>query len=302
MKYRLLDLLVCPSCYISDLQLTVITEDRSASLPEIIDGLLDCPLCLSAYPIVGGIPRMMPDSIEEHGPRLTNLLSGMLSSNEGRLMASPRQPVIGHWLAAGRGSRSRADARDIRLVFDTIGSCDLTGALSLNLYCGSGRYLKAAVDCGSEVVGIDCSRTIEKTYSKMRSLPNVHVVQGNLAQLPFTPCIFDYIFCIDALRRMPDIRPWLRLMCTLLQPGGRIGICTNPDQGLVRRACQWLFPAYVRDRHAVDVAEWFRDEGWIEVETSNRPLAVSAGKGAAHGGAIDYLSSAPYGARAAGQS
>jgi len=96
-RYRLLDLLACPMCRHFPLKLIVFKEriDEGAELPgkpplceiycaymgkkledmeekppceecikhDVEEGLLYCPACGRWYPIMNGIPRMLPDDL-----------------------------------------------------------------------------------------------------------------------------------------------------------------------------------------------------------------------------------------------
>ena len=59
MKTRLLDWLVCPMCGDGSLALEAWRE----SAGEIAEGLLTCGSCARTYPIINGIPRMLPDAL-----------------------------------------------------------------------------------------------------------------------------------------------------------------------------------------------------------------------------------------------
>ncbi|MEM2943583.1 MAG: methytransferase partner Trm112 [Methanomassiliicoccales archaeon] len=56
MRRRVLDVLACPICKHSPLELTVHKEDEK----EILEGYLRCPRCQINYPIEDGIPNMIP--------------------------------------------------------------------------------------------------------------------------------------------------------------------------------------------------------------------------------------------------
>jgi uncharacterized protein YbaR (Trm112 family) len=53
-KKELIDIIVCPVCK-GELKLTVTEEDE-----EIISGSLHCPKCGADYPIINGIPNLLP--------------------------------------------------------------------------------------------------------------------------------------------------------------------------------------------------------------------------------------------------
>ncbi|NLI74041.1 MAG: Trm112 family protein [Euryarchaeota archaeon] len=56
MKRQLLDILACPVCRYSPLVLDEVLTDGE----DIKEGLIRCPKCNSTYPIVEGIPDMLP--------------------------------------------------------------------------------------------------------------------------------------------------------------------------------------------------------------------------------------------------
>ena len=58
MKRSLLDILACPVCKHHPLDLEVVKEDAEG----ISEGKLTCPQCRVDYPIIQGIPDLMPPS------------------------------------------------------------------------------------------------------------------------------------------------------------------------------------------------------------------------------------------------
>ena len=58
MRRDLLDILACPAC---KSPLTLITTRESAG--EIVDGTLTCTACGEAYPILEGIPNLLPPEL-----------------------------------------------------------------------------------------------------------------------------------------------------------------------------------------------------------------------------------------------
>jgi uncharacterized protein YbaR (Trm112 family) len=60
MKQRLVDFLVCPLCA-SALRLQATALDGQ----EIMEGRLTCEGCRKEYPVVRGIPRLLPDTFSD---------------------------------------------------------------------------------------------------------------------------------------------------------------------------------------------------------------------------------------------
>ena len=64
MKQLVLDLLGCPECW-GDFRLSVFVEQKS----EIIEGFLDCSRCGRRFPVIGGVPRVIPNHLNGAGIR-----------------------------------------------------------------------------------------------------------------------------------------------------------------------------------------------------------------------------------------
>lgn len=63
MKHALLDILACPEDK-SSLELSVINEANG----EVIEGILTCKECGTAYAIENAIPNLLPKRIQESNP------------------------------------------------------------------------------------------------------------------------------------------------------------------------------------------------------------------------------------------
>ena len=65
------------------------------------------------------------------------------------------------------------------------------GKVVLDAGCGKGRHSSLAQQWGArEVIGLDLSDAVETAFAAARHLRNVHVVQGDICQLPFAR-VFD---------------------------------------------------------------------------------------------------------------
>lgn len=200
MKYRLLEFLCCPQCEAPDLQLKPLQVDTGQTPMEVLEGVLTCGKCASVYPVIDGIPRMLPQTFDE-----------------------PTQQTFSfEWL------RYEVTSHDENAAFfrqvTGIGPRDLEGKLVLDAGCGMGRFLEVAAGCGGEVIGIDLSRSVERAWRETRYRPNVHFIQGDLMKLPLRRDIFDFVYSIGVLHHTPDTGAAFRKICSLLRPGGRIAV------------------------------------------------------------------------------
>lgn len=63
MNYNTLKEKVCCPFDHSDLHLQILTIEEATQ--NILEGILDCPQCKRIYPIISGIPIMVPDEYRE---------------------------------------------------------------------------------------------------------------------------------------------------------------------------------------------------------------------------------------------
>lgn len=72
-------------------------------------------------------------------------------------------------------------------------------ALILDAGCGNGRYTHMASLNGAIVIGVDLGHGVKAAYRHMKTLPNVHLAQADLFNLPFKKNLFDVIFSTGVL-------------------------------------------------------------------------------------------------------
>lgn len=68
MRRELMDLLACPVCKAHPLELYSFRESR-----EIEEGVIICPKCSRWYPVLVGVPHMLPDEMRDKNQDLTFL-------------------------------------------------------------------------------------------------------------------------------------------------------------------------------------------------------------------------------------
>ena len=88
--------------------------------------------------------------------------------------------------------------------------------------CGKGRHTLLAAAWGArEIIGIDLSRAVETAFAATRELPNVHIVQADIYNLP-VPRVFDYAFSVGVLHHLPDPKGGFESLASKVRPGGHI--------------------------------------------------------------------------------
>ncbi len=229
---------------------------RKCYSEEIRFGLLSCPSCPREYPIIDGVPRFNPDTFEEY-PQHAEKFRPHFRQSQNVETASFRaahahtKKSFGYqWLKfkAGVGTDEDNAAHFYRRTQTKPGQLGKT--LFFEAGCGMGRYLKViGGEPEAEVVGLDLSLAVNRAYEENRQNPRVHVVQGNILEMPFRPEIFDHTYSIGVLHHTPDTKRAFLSMVRLLKPGGR--------------ATVWLYHKWVTPEMHGFPALHARVKGWI---------------------------------------
>lgn len=287
MKNRLVDLLACPRCQHSPLDLTVLVSEtdpeseylskhrgtvrcaqfcalRNEALPlaeapdcvscyrtEITEGILRCGGCKAEYPVIGGIPRFNPDAANDFPE---------FFARNGKQFRNPELHDVAHfqslhqetkrsfgyqWLGFGF-TGGREDNEDHFYKRTNTKPGQLEGQLFFEAGCGMGRYIEViGSNEGAEVVGLDLSLAANRAHAQNRANPLVHVVQGNIMEMPFRPACFDHTYSIGVLHHTPSTYEAFKSMVRLAKPGARVSLWVyhvwkSPEMTGFRGAHAWL--------------------------------------------------------------
>jgi SAM-dependent methyltransferase/uncharacterized protein YbaR (Trm112 family) len=230
MRRRFLDLACCPEC-----EAALALEWGEGQGEEILDGALRCEGCQRQFPIIGGIPRLLPDALAaqtpayhaefftRHEPRFRDFLS----------RARPAAPARAArwWRDEARTIRSYSyQWRKFKQMFphwesifvDLIRPLDRSffkGRVGLDGGCGFGRSIYYAASFGAEMIGLDLSEAIEAARENTAHLPNVHLVQGDIFHPPVRRRSLDFVYSFGVLHHLPDPRGGFLSLSRLLKPG-----------------------------------------------------------------------------------
>ncbi len=197
MKPGLLEYLVCPQCLG-----TLHCETVRAEGPEVMDGMLSCAACGATFPVRAGVPRMLPDAL------------------------TPPEGATAHafgteWKILSR--LSEVFQTEFRSYLEPLSPSELEDLVVLDAGSGMGKFTLAAAHAGARtVIGVDLSEAVDVAYGHLRHLPNAHVVQASIYQLPFSPSTFDFIFSIGVLHHLPDPKKGFLHLAPLVKSGARI--------------------------------------------------------------------------------
>jgi uncharacterized protein YbaR (Trm112 family)/ubiquinone/menaquinone biosynthesis C-methylase UbiE len=205
MKQRLMDFIVCPVCR-GSLTLRAGTRDGE----EIMDGDLTCQGCSRKYPILRGVPRLLPDSFSKEQRDTADAFG--YEWTHFTEMEDTYEAEFLDWIAP-------------------IGKDFFKGKVILDGGCGKGRHTALSAAFGAqEVIGVDISDAVEAAFPNTRRFPNAHVVQGDIYNLPVRP-VFQYAYSIGVLHHLPDPKAGFLSVVGRLAPGGRMSAWVYGEEG-----------------------------------------------------------------------
>jgi SAM-dependent methyltransferase len=205
-KEPLLDWLVCPTCR-GPLTLVAATGRGE----DIVDGRLVCHACDARYPIVRGIPRLVPGDLPADA-------------------ASTAERFGYEWTHFDE-IRPEYDAQ-FRGWIAPVDPGAFRGRRVLDAGCGKGRHLVLASRYGaSDVVGIELGPAIEAAASNTARVANVHLVQGDITRPPFRPRTFDLIYSIGVLHHLREPQAGFLALAPLLTADGILAAWVYAREG-----------------------------------------------------------------------
>ena len=228
MKLSLLEWLACPACGDGSLDLAITAaEDVPAytghwepgeqvpgrgpgTITEVRSGTLHCRACKAIYPVVDGIPRLLPSGSEEgpsSGHRWTEFAEAVPQYEQNFLDLS-----------------------------DPLKSDDFMGKLVLDAGCGFGRHAFFAARYGAEVIAMDSSAdAVASAAHNLQNVMRAHVIQGDIAHPPLKRSLFDIVYSYGVLHHVADPHATFQSLHTLVKPSGRLSVWVyGPRQGLTR--------------------------------------------------------------------
>lgn len=127
----------------------------------------------------------------------------------------------------------------------------------LDLGCGAGSFFEQLEGLGYAVVGLDSSPEMVKLASSVAAtLSNSQAVRGDVLHLPFARHIFDALIAVGLLEYLPDDETFLKIIQTMLKPGGRAVVTLRNSLCLERK----LWKLYGKCGLTVNKADYFYRE------------------------------------------
>jgi len=231
-KTRLLDFLCCPECRHEELKLSTYKTETTQEGQRIVEGVICCGSCGSRFPVINGIPRMLPASLrryltlfhrdffERHpdfvledagGPPDDRVAKTLEGYSYQHVELNDRRREIERW-------------RNTFLSSIPVGPDFFKGKVGADIGCGGGRHLYWAHEFGAEVVGVDLTQGVEVASAISTECVRSHLVQGDIYHLPFRNGVFDFAYGIGVFHFLPDPHEGFRRVLPSLKQGGKIFI------------------------------------------------------------------------------
>jgi SAM-dependent methyltransferase/uncharacterized protein YbaR (Trm112 family) len=204
MRSELLDYLVCPSCA-SALESRPEHEEGA----HVMSGTLACTGCTARYAVERGVPRM--NARMEGLERVAHTFSfewtahhaGHLEQDETLWGLTPEEDW--NYFLEGSGLSDE----------------EIKGRTVLDAGCGSGRLTRQiGIRDAAAVVGVDMTDAVDGAFAETSDLPNVHIVQGNIFELPLRRKAFDLVWSNGVIHHTPDAKGAHAALAEMVGPGG----------------------------------------------------------------------------------
>lgn len=213
-----------------------ISAERLCS--SIDSGLLICQECNIWFPIIYGLPILLPYTTESHKEFIA--VHGNSIRKLGTKFRSPNlPPVIGEQFVLRSFSKEWLDYSYDGVIWEW--SYDDRKALFLaeigwepvspspcrfiEIGCGLGLVTAFSVEYfQGEAVGVDLSLAAMRAANRYKDHPFLHFVQASLWQLPFALEAFDLVYSHGVLHHTHDTRKAFQNIASLCKSGGRVYI------------------------------------------------------------------------------
>ena len=176
---------------------------------------LSCEACGAAFPVIEGVPRLLPGAVEAGQARTADAFAW-----HGREFAEVLPEHEQHFLDV-------IAPRD-REFFE--------GKLVLDAGCGPGRHALFAARFGArEVWAVDLGDAVEAAQRLAAGEQGLHVLQADLLEPPFNPGTgergFDFIFSLGVIHHLDDPAAAVRALARLLRAGGELFVWVYAREG-----------------------------------------------------------------------
>ncbi len=193
------------------------------------------------YPIIGGIPRLLVESFEDHADFLAKYIPDFYARRQ--VLYDKYGPLIRQVIRKNKRTKKsfhqewslynyagdktwNADKEGMMQRFlqetdETLLS--IRGKLIFDAGCGNGLLNSLLAGAGTTVIGMDFSRSIEQAFAHNLE-PRAHFIQGDVRYPPVKERIFDIVQCSGVLIHTPNTREAFYCIEPCVKSGGKLSV------------------------------------------------------------------------------
>ncbi|MCK4223701.1 MAG: methyltransferase domain-containing protein [candidate division Zixibacteria bacterium] len=250
MKNDLIDLLACPACQTSPLEIQV----RSRRAEEITEADLTCSRCGRSYPVKDGIPVMLTNLDEQPSSQVDNQKGGKdIDQKPNKMHKEVREANIAYYDAVAEVYEDeveqaihQSDSNQKRVDEIIKGLSEKTQkGLFLDLGCGTGNVLKLGNKHFKRAIGVDISFNMLKGARQN----NLEVIQADTLSLPFKSSLFNTVSIFSVLHHLYDYLQIFKQINRVLKSDGYLYSDWDPTKQPVideRKISWWIYRIYRR--------------------------------------------------------
>lgn len=167
---------------------------------------LVCTSCKAVFPVVGGIPRFVPneDYADTFGFQWNIHRQAQLDSHSGRPISRDRLFEVTNWPG------------------------DMTGEVIAEAGSGAGRFTEVLVRTGAQVLSFDLSTAVNANYKNNGHHPNLLLFQADIRAAPIREGSMDRVVCLGVVMSTPNPEATFRSLARYVRPGGELVIDCYP--------------------------------------------------------------------------
>ncbi len=228
----------------------IVRDPQDASLLRFVeladsgDGVLVNAGRKIGYPVIGGVPNLLPDSfspafLQQHSTTIsgTDALQGIaLKSGQNSDWSFSREWDAHFETDTERTWGYTVQERIDQLFMETqLTPEQMKGMRILDAGCGNGTLTNRLGAYCKQIVGVDYSSGVQWA-ERQRTSENVVFLQGDLQHPPLPEESFDMAFTIGVLHHTDDTRRTFDAVAKLVKPGGKFyfWLYRKPDRFLGR--------------------------------------------------------------------
>ncbi|MBN8593977.1 MAG: methyltransferase domain-containing protein [Anaerolineae bacterium] len=199
---------VCPACRGS----LTLAESINTEGNQVLQGTLKCSACATLYPIIRGVPRLLPSNAT------ADLLTGAAYKHFFDSVApsgSAGDDVL-------YGNTLSDEITDFLKKTGLSSLAALQGALILDAGCGIGRIDGALAEHAGGVLAFDITPAVEQAFVAWKDRPTVHIAQASMTAIPIADGTIDLAWCDGVLPYVSDFEQSLRELLRTRAVNGRL--------------------------------------------------------------------------------